>query len=130
MRTLESLFLLVLWSLAAFAVVGCSGCAVFRNEPWQGKLYVGDSGKGALVRSEDSEVVSCNDKAVDGMICMSGGDFKDLLTKYREARVNCPPPPPDDPVLTPIAPSPAETPKAVDPAKADTPAAPPAGATP
>src|SRR5206468_6661205 len=80
-------------SAPVLALAACTACTVFRNDPWDGKLYVGDSSKGALVRSQDNEEIACTDKRADEMVCMPKADFKDLLTKWREARSNCPAPP-------------------------------------
>lgn len=80
--------------VAFFALVMASGCSFFQKElgppdPWEGKIFVGDSERKGLYRGQDKEFVPVDDKRFPDMICMSSSDFKGLIGSYRYFRTSC-----------------------------------------
>lgn len=75
------------------ALVTVTGCAYFQKdppaEPWEGKIYIGDTSRQGLYRAQGDEVIRYDDKRYDDMVCMSAGDFKDLVGSYRYFRAQC-----------------------------------------
>jgi len=49
---------------------------------WNGRLYAGDSQKGAIVRAQSNEEISCVSSSFDDYLCMSYGDYKSFIKIY------------------------------------------------
>ena len=45
------------------------------------KVYVGDVKERCLIRKQDNELICCGDKKFDGIMCMDGEDFRQLLKR-------------------------------------------------
>ncbi len=57
-------------------------CAHAVEDPWAGKLYVGDQAQAAVVRAQAGEVVKCAEPGINDMVCMPSADFERLAERY------------------------------------------------
>jgi len=81
-------------ALLAGAAILLSACSYFRTpEPWDGRLYVGDSKSQTLVREQDPvDTMKCTDPRFDDVVCMSKADFGQWIANYKAYRAQCPQP--------------------------------------
>lgn len=69
------------WTLLALLLV--SACGKPKPIPvWNGKLFVGDSQRLGLSRSQSGEFVAADSKEFDKYIAMSDEDFRSFYTTY------------------------------------------------
>lgn len=47
--------------------------------PWHGKIYAGNSEKGAIIRKQSNEEIACVDSRFNNYMCLSYLDFKELI---------------------------------------------------
>ncbi len=69
------------------ALVGA--CQHTKEDPWAGKLYIGDSDQAAAVRAQVGDVIACSSKRFDGMVCMSDDDFEHFAERFHYATEQC-----------------------------------------
>ncbi len=75
--------------LLLLAVAIVASCQHSNEDPWAGKLYVGDAKQGAAVRAQTGEVVPATDERFDGMFCMSSDDFEHFAERYHYFTEQC-----------------------------------------
>lgn len=71
----------ILLILNALLIGSCSTSEVV--EPEDLKIYVGSSEDFALVRKQSNEIMSCFEKDIDDMVCMSKKDFNEFVIRNR-----------------------------------------------
>jgi hypothetical protein len=69
-------------SFIATLLISLSGCVSGPIPEWDGKLFAGDSSRGALVRAQSGEVISAHSPEFDEYVAMSYADFELFYKTY------------------------------------------------
>lgn len=71
------------------AVATMAACQHTQEDPWAGKLYVGDATKAAVVRGQTGEVVAATSEPFNEMICMAAVDFEHFAERFHYFTEQC-----------------------------------------
>lgn len=52
------------------------------DEPWRGRLYMGNPERQVVERRQAGEFVRCDEPDFGAFVCMTASDFEDLLGRY------------------------------------------------